>query len=443
MVSSGMRMKMQSHRQWGGSHSRGNGEGRFVAAFTLLEVILAVTIAIGMMVVVLYFYQQSSTLRKDALEEMERLTSVRLVMDRLGSELRCVGNGSELLSGIKGTSTSIEFVRLVPPVKGGLLTMSSGEDGTNVSSMDVSSARKMQATVRKVIYRLGSDASSGLSSLERIEEPVRLGKGKGVSSGQTNEVSGEGEAGLNMDEGSSLTNALDTLSGADTVNTNSFLTNELDGLSYDGGGTNRSGDADVIYAGDQLWGSNTNLRDSSGYVAMEGFIDEGTNTQKKVAVSSVFAKGIGYFNLRYYDGSQWVDQWNEKELPMGVEIMMAAEDPETEESKAARESEEYSSEMESAFGESSEGDSGEGTNGFSSFGLSAQSDLDTSFGIEGSDALLSGMDTNVVVFRRIIYLPNARHSKAGSSDSAYGVDDGSSSDDDLWNIGGFEEGGGY
>ena len=76
-----------------------------LSGFTLLEVILAVSIAIGIMTVALYFYQQSSMLRKDALEEMERIAAVRLVMDRLGMELRCAVNGSELLPGLTGTSS--------------------------------------------------------------------------------------------------------------------------------------------------------------------------------------------------------------------------------------------------------------------------------------------------------------------------------------------------
>ena len=37
--------------------------------------------------------------------------------------------------------------------------------------------------------------------------------------------------------------------------------------------------------------------------------------EKKIVISNVFARGIGYFNLRYYDGSQWVTSWNSKELP--------------------------------------------------------------------------------------------------------------------------------
>ena len=78
------------------SNSQQTRRGRL--GFTLLEIALAVTIAIGIMVVALFFYEQSARLRKDALEEMDRITAVRLVMDRLSSELRCAVPG-DLLTG--------------------------------------------------------------------------------------------------------------------------------------------------------------------------------------------------------------------------------------------------------------------------------------------------------------------------------------------------------
>lgn len=363
---------------------RGDVFNRFpISGFTLLEVILAVTIAIGIMTVALYFYQQSSTLRKQALEEMERIAAVRLVMDRLGMELRCAVNGSELLPGLSGTSSSIEFTRLEPPVKGSLITNAMGQ----------TSPSRLQPTYKKMIYRIGG-GSDGLSVLERSEENITL-KSSSSASGQTNSASMNTASTNNVD---SFLSNFDLLSGAtnlfssetSSTNTDEYIT------------------SDIIYAGDSLWNGDTNLRDSEGYMAMEGFIDEGTNHLQKVAVNTVFAKGIGYFNLRYYDGSQWVNSWNQKELPLGVEIRIASEDPETEEAKVEKELQEQTDSFESAFDLTNE-TVGSDTNSTASIGNELPNyNNDRELIPTDESVLSSGLDTNVVVFQRIIFLPNAK-----------------------------------
>ncbi len=363
---------------------RGDVFNRFsMSGFTLLEVILAVTIAIGIMTVALYFYQQSSTLRKQALEEMERIAAVRLVMDRLGMELRCAVNGSELLPGLSGTSSSIEFTRLEPPVKGSLITNAMGQ----------TSPSRLQPTYKKMIYRIGG-GSDGLSVLERSEENITL-KSSSSASGQTNSASMNTASTNNVD---SFLSNFDLLSGA----TNLF-SSETSSTNTDEYVT-----SDIIYAGDSLWNGDTNLRDSEGYMAMEGFIDEGTNRLQKVAVNTVFAKGIGYFNLRYYDGSQWVNSWNQKELPLGVEIRIASEDPETEEAKVEKELQEQTDSFESAFDLTSE-TAGSDTNSTASIGNELPNyNNDRELIPTDESVLSSGLDTNVVVFQRIIFLPNAK-----------------------------------
>lgn len=363
---------------------RGDVFNRFpMSGFTLLEVILAVTIAIGIMTVALYFYQQSSTLRKQALEEMERIAAVRLVMDRLGMELRCAVNGSELLPGLSGTSSSIEFTRLEPPVKGSLITNAMGQ----------TSPSRLQPTYKKMIYRIGG-GSDGLSVLERSEENITL-KSSSSASGQTNSASMNTASTNNVD---SFLSNFDLLSGA----TNLF-SSETSSTNTDEYVT-----SDIIYAGDSLWNGDTNLRDSEGYMAMEGFIDEGTNRLQKVAVNTVFAKGIGYFNLRYYDGSQWVNSWNQKELPLGVEIRIASEDPETEEAKAEKELQEQTDSFESAFDLTSE-TAGSDTNSTASIVNELPNyNNDRELIPTDESVLSSGLDTNVVVFQRIIFLPNAK-----------------------------------
>src|SRR5690242_975787 len=80
-------------------------------AFTLVEVVLAIVIALGILVVLLFFYQQATNLRTQAIEQTERISAVRLLMDRITSELRTAVAGSMVGSTLVGTSNSIQFVR--------------------------------------------------------------------------------------------------------------------------------------------------------------------------------------------------------------------------------------------------------------------------------------------------------------------------------------------
>ena len=50
-----------------------------LAAFTILEVMLAIVITTGLLATAMYFYQQSARLRNDLLEETERIGSARLI----------------------------------------------------------------------------------------------------------------------------------------------------------------------------------------------------------------------------------------------------------------------------------------------------------------------------------------------------------------------------
>ncbi|MBO7391969.1 MAG: hypothetical protein J6U77_05665, partial [Verrucomicrobia bacterium] len=255
------------------------------------------------------------------------------------------------------------------------------------------SPSRLQPTYKKMIYRIGG-GSDGLSVLERSEENITL-KSSSSASGQTNSASMSTASTNNVD---SFLSNFDLLSGATNLfSSETSLTN-----------TDEYVTSDIIYAGDSLWNGDTNLRDSEGYMAMEGFIDEGTNRLQKVAVNTVFAKGIGYFNLRYYDGSQWVNSWNQKELPLGVEIRIASEDPETEEAKAEKELQEQTDSFESAFDFTSE-TAGSDTNSTASIGNELPNyNNDRELIPTDESVLSSGLDTNVVVFQRIIFLPNAK-----------------------------------
>ena len=69
----------------GGGPLRRDARG---SAFTLVEVILAIAIATGLLVIALTFYRQATDLRGQILVEAERISVVRLVADRLTADLR-------------------------------------------------------------------------------------------------------------------------------------------------------------------------------------------------------------------------------------------------------------------------------------------------------------------------------------------------------------------
>ncbi len=93
--------------------------GRRAGGFTLIEVILAVVIAAGLLAVAISFYQRAADLRGKLLEESRRLATIRLVMDRLSGDLRTAF--AEPRQGFTGTSDSMRFVHAGAPAPGKLL----------------------------------------------------------------------------------------------------------------------------------------------------------------------------------------------------------------------------------------------------------------------------------------------------------------------------------
>jgi len=81
--------------------------------FTLLEVILAVVIAAGLLIVAMSFYQRAADLRRQLLEESERLATIRLLMDRMSGDLRTAF--AEPRQGFVGGSDFMRFVHAGSP----------------------------------------------------------------------------------------------------------------------------------------------------------------------------------------------------------------------------------------------------------------------------------------------------------------------------------------
>jgi prepilin-type N-terminal cleavage/methylation domain-containing protein len=107
-------MKIEPSSRWNdflipfGRNARRDG-------FTLIEVVLALAIAIGMLLVALYFYRQAAQLRGQVLEETERVAEVRLMMDRITADLRTARWHEVLQEGLVGGSDYIQFVKTDVP----------------------------------------------------------------------------------------------------------------------------------------------------------------------------------------------------------------------------------------------------------------------------------------------------------------------------------------
>ena len=119
--------------------------------FTLIEVVLAVAIAVGLLVVTLTFHQQATVLRGQLLDESERLAAVRQVMDRLAADLRtAVPHGR---SGFSGDALSLSFVMADLPLQSG----------------------RLETDLRRLTYRAtvaGEGTNAAISGLTRSAEPL-------------------------------------------------------------------------------------------------------------------------------------------------------------------------------------------------------------------------------------------------------------------------------
>ena len=96
--------------------TRSEGEGRrSTHAFTLLEVLLAVIICVGLFFVVLSFYRSTAEVRDKATREVSRISASRLVMQRLTTELQTIQWNLTAGMPLTGDSNSLEFVRTTLP----------------------------------------------------------------------------------------------------------------------------------------------------------------------------------------------------------------------------------------------------------------------------------------------------------------------------------------
>lgn len=79
-------------------------------AFTLVEVVLAILIIVGIMSVLLYFYQRAAETRELVMKETEFISVGRLFFEKISTELRGARVDPEQSAGMEGSSNSITFV---------------------------------------------------------------------------------------------------------------------------------------------------------------------------------------------------------------------------------------------------------------------------------------------------------------------------------------------
>lgn len=133
---------------------------RKTRAFTLIEVLLAIAIATGLLLAALLFYQQTADLRGQILAQGDRYAQLRLVFDRLVSDLRTARPRPGDPDAFAGNGTSMRFFRMswTGPIPGGS------------SSMSIGGADLTQVTLFAV---MGLDGTNRvIQGIERVEEAV-------------------------------------------------------------------------------------------------------------------------------------------------------------------------------------------------------------------------------------------------------------------------------
>ena len=131
-------------------------------AFTLLEVLLAVAIAVGMLAVLLFFYTQTANLRVQLFYETSKTSAARLLLDRLTTELTSARRCDSVQVGLNGGPDRIEFVRLDLP--------NSGSWTNSPNPALAMPSTPFHLTRYAALRALGSTNVSGLT---RSEEPLQ------------------------------------------------------------------------------------------------------------------------------------------------------------------------------------------------------------------------------------------------------------------------------
>jgi len=157
--------------------------------FTLIEVLLAIVIVTGLLVVALYFYQQAAQLRTDLQEQTERISAARLLMDRLTTELRCARRHSYFEVPLVGQRSSIQFITTSLPSRAAW----AGEAYGRIS--------RPETDLKFVSYKIAAGAEgTNAVGLTRSEEPLVVKREVPTATATLPEGRTNGAAGMLMTE---------------------------------------------------------------------------------------------------------------------------------------------------------------------------------------------------------------------------------------------------
>lgn len=231
--------------------------------FTLLEVILALAIALGLLAVVLYFYQQASRLRDATLADTARLAAVRLCMDRLAMELR---TASTRPGTFHGGPQTLEFVQC------DFASPSAWVSGTNTIGV------ANRFPVRRIRYvGHATDQSGSVSGVERTEEPP-------------------------APPAPAATPEDTDLADDNATNTDTSLASDM-----------------LTETNADLFPTATNT-DLTAEATNQDLVTAITTDETSLLIGE-----LRFLRLRYWDGTAWLDSWTASGLPRGVEIGLATE----------------------------------------------------------------------------------------------------------------------
>ena len=139
------------------------------AAFTLVEVILAIGLATALLLIALVYYRQAADLRGQILRESERFSTLRLALDRLAGDLRAAQPHASPGNEFSGDSTSLRFI------KAALTSLPKAEE-TNAGADNLANSTGADASdlVRVSFMTLtrADGTNVEISALDRTEEPL-------------------------------------------------------------------------------------------------------------------------------------------------------------------------------------------------------------------------------------------------------------------------------
>ncbi len=96
--------------------------------FTLIEVVLAITLSIGLAGTAIWFYQHAGDVRESAITQIEEVSARRQMMDRITMQLRGAIQLPLSNTGVQGTTDQLTFVTATLPGRASWAVRQTTED---------------------------------------------------------------------------------------------------------------------------------------------------------------------------------------------------------------------------------------------------------------------------------------------------------------------------